>query len=323
MLSQAMYWSKRTKRDEEGWFYKTGEQWEEETGMSRFEQEGARKVLRKFSFWKEERRGVPAKMHYRVDITALSEELLRNAASPDEKVNNNARLLKTSKLECGNSANKNAENQQSSLRETSEHNNGVTETTTETIKTTTPLTPLVPGSDRSGETGRGRIFVEKILSGTLLASADAGRIAAAAEKYARDSQDIALVVDVLDQQYRQSKRKIDDQTAIVIAALKDGIAPPECYVPKAEREAAEEAQREATRNKNEQAQKAEEEEKQAYAEAEFRFTNLSGKDREDLLSEARESVHKSLRSSKKAIKSMALQIIIAKARAPDGKNNPR
>ena len=102
LLSQAMYWSKRSKRDEESWFYKTIEQWEEETGLTRREQESARKALRKFAFWKEALRGVPARMHYSVDITALSEELMRISTNQAqvEKPNKITSLHKSAKLVC-------------------------------------------------------------------------------------------------------------------------------------------------------------------------------------------------------------------------------
>ena len=68
MLSQAVYWSE--KKDGE-WFYKTQQQWSAETALSRHEVEHARLVLRGFSFWKEERRGMPATVHFRVDLDAL------------------------------------------------------------------------------------------------------------------------------------------------------------------------------------------------------------------------------------------------------------
>ena len=45
MLSQLIYWSKRTS-DPEKWFYKTQKEWQEETGLTRTEQENARKKLR-------------------------------------------------------------------------------------------------------------------------------------------------------------------------------------------------------------------------------------------------------------------------------------
>lgn len=76
MLSQAVYWSKRTK-DADGWFYKTQNEWEDETGLTRREQENARKVLVSTKILEEQKRGVPCKLYYRVNkkllIDALSE----------------------------------------------------------------------------------------------------------------------------------------------------------------------------------------------------------------------------------------------------------
>lgn len=66
LLSQACYWSQRTN-DEDGWFWKTGEEWEEETGLTRKEQERARKELKELSLMSETLRGLPAKMYYRVE----------------------------------------------------------------------------------------------------------------------------------------------------------------------------------------------------------------------------------------------------------------
>jgi hypothetical protein len=70
MLSQAVYWSKRT-RDADGWFYKTQEEWEEETGLVRSEQETARKKLIKSGVMQEVKKGVPCKLYYRVDLEKI------------------------------------------------------------------------------------------------------------------------------------------------------------------------------------------------------------------------------------------------------------
>jgi hypothetical protein len=76
MLSQGVYWHPRGSASD-NWFYKTQAEWEKETGMSRYEQEGARKKLRQVKspddepIWEEELRGVPAKMYYRVNVNAL------------------------------------------------------------------------------------------------------------------------------------------------------------------------------------------------------------------------------------------------------------
>jgi len=78
MLSQAYYWSQRTK-DPNGWFYKTQEEWEKETCLTRYEQEGARKILREKSFWEEKRCGIPAQLHYRINLSAFWASATANA----------------------------------------------------------------------------------------------------------------------------------------------------------------------------------------------------------------------------------------------------
>tara|TARA_Y100001001_G_scaffold59284_2_gene56143 strand:- start:13897 stop:14682 length:786 start_codon:yes stop_codon:yes gene_type:complete len=68
-LSQALYWTKRTNQD--GWFYKTQADWEEETGLTRYEQETARKKLKSLGALEEVKRGVPCKVYYRVNAEKL------------------------------------------------------------------------------------------------------------------------------------------------------------------------------------------------------------------------------------------------------------
>lgn len=101
LLSQACYWSQRTK-SEDGWFYKTQEEWEEETGMSRYELEGARKSAQKYL--KVELRGLPAKNHYFVDFDLID-------------------------TDCGKQTIQFGENQQTGLGKTSKHS--ISENTTE------------------------------------------------------------------------------------------------------------------------------------------------------------------------------------------------
>lgn len=87
MLSQAVYWSRRTP-DPTGWFYKSREQWQAETGLTRREQEGARQKLKDTGFWEEELRGVPATMHYRIDIGKLESSLHANCQPVGTKAPN-------------------------------------------------------------------------------------------------------------------------------------------------------------------------------------------------------------------------------------------
>jgi len=117
MLSQALYWSHRTP-DKNGWFYKTRDEWEEETALTRTEQENARRLLRETGFWKEELRGVPAKMHYRIDFEMLAAYMDGN--------------LPTGRKENRPSSGK--ETGSTRRRETRQH---ITETTTETTSEST------------------------------------------------------------------------------------------------------------------------------------------------------------------------------------------
>ncbi|EPG3452740.1 replication protein RepO [Klebsiella oxytoca] len=115
-LSQMTYWTNRS--DDEGWVYKTQEEWEEETGLSRYEQEGARKKLRSIGVLLEKKKGVPARLFYKIDNDVLFQALV--------------------------SANKNAEKPHTGMRKTSKQVSGkpanfLTENTTENIYTPNPL----------------------------------------------------------------------------------------------------------------------------------------------------------------------------------------
>lgn len=72
LLSQILYWSRRTS-DPDGWFYKTADDWDEEIGLSRTELELSRKRLTQLGIVDEKRKGVPARLYYRLN----EEELVR------------------------------------------------------------------------------------------------------------------------------------------------------------------------------------------------------------------------------------------------------
>lgn len=91
MLSQAIYWTPRGR--EAPWFYKTQAEWFEETYLTRWEQEQARKLLRKAGLVEEVLKGVPARIHYRVDF----DELARRLVQPEKKRNELRPRKKTAK----------------------------------------------------------------------------------------------------------------------------------------------------------------------------------------------------------------------------------
>ncbi|MDR5645365.1 hypothetical protein [Burkholderia cenocepacia] len=80
LLSQLVYWTRRGRDvgGNGGWVHKTREHWFAETGLSREEQENARRRLRDRSLIAEWRGGRPACLHYRLDVRAMSAAVRAN-----------------------------------------------------------------------------------------------------------------------------------------------------------------------------------------------------------------------------------------------------
>lgn len=72
LLCQLIYWTGK-QHDSEGWIYKTQKEILEETGLSRKEQETARRHLRDKGFVEEKFTGVPRKLYFRVNLDAINE----------------------------------------------------------------------------------------------------------------------------------------------------------------------------------------------------------------------------------------------------------
>lgn len=75
MLSQLVYWADKAK-DRNGWIYKTNIEWTEETGLTRREQDTARKNLKELGLIEEHKHGVPCKVHFKVNQVRLYELLI-------------------------------------------------------------------------------------------------------------------------------------------------------------------------------------------------------------------------------------------------------
>jgi hypothetical protein len=116
LLSQAYYWALRS---EGGRFWKTMLQWQEEVGLSRHEQDHARKILKTFPFWKEETRKIEHRVWYTLDPQAVLDAVDRALSMP----------------ESGNDV---AEKGESTLPESG--NPSTSETTAETTGEVPPLT---------------------------------------------------------------------------------------------------------------------------------------------------------------------------------------
>jgi hypothetical protein len=77
LLSQTVYWTRHGSEvgQREGWFHKTAGQWTRETGLSAREQAGARELLRGLALLEESRLGLPARLHFRVNLDELARRL--------------------------------------------------------------------------------------------------------------------------------------------------------------------------------------------------------------------------------------------------------
>lgn len=81
MLSQAIWTSQEIDQTANGWFSRSQDEWAEATGLTRWEQETARRALRSFGFLEERRIGMPAKLWYRVRPELVWFALQRHAAA--------------------------------------------------------------------------------------------------------------------------------------------------------------------------------------------------------------------------------------------------
>ena len=77
LLSQSVYWTRhgRDIAQTGGWFHKTSEQWEMEIGLSAKEQASAREVLRGLALLDDQRMGIPARLHFRLNVDELGMRL--------------------------------------------------------------------------------------------------------------------------------------------------------------------------------------------------------------------------------------------------------
>ena len=81
MLSQAIWTTQELDPEANGWFMKSQEEWTDDTGLSRWEQETARRALRSAGLLEERRVGMPAKLWYRVRPDHVWQALRDRAAS--------------------------------------------------------------------------------------------------------------------------------------------------------------------------------------------------------------------------------------------------
>lgn len=124
LLCQLLYWTGKGAR-EDGFIWKTQVDITQETGLSRSEQETARHHLLEAGVLEEKLAGIPAKLHYRLDIGKLQERVQEyyerdhRELAGEEAETLQTRAQKSNEQDCGKVADKNEGNQQASMQETS------------------------------------------------------------------------------------------------------------------------------------------------------------------------------------------------------------
>ena len=78
-LSYAGYACEDLPQEHDGWFTRTQAEWERDTGLTRREQETARRLLRERGLLEERRVGMPAVLWYRVNWARLRGGLERQS----------------------------------------------------------------------------------------------------------------------------------------------------------------------------------------------------------------------------------------------------
>ena len=83
-LSQGLYWTGKSRLDD-GWFWKSMNEWEAETGLSRYQLQNARKKLVAKGLLEETRKGVRpgADMHYKLNFDAIRLEIDKQRSSSE------------------------------------------------------------------------------------------------------------------------------------------------------------------------------------------------------------------------------------------------
>ena len=86
LLGQALYWTRTylaRHPERESWFWHTARDWLESTGLSRREQESARRVLVGRNLVLQQRVGMPARLHFKVNLDALGRGLAVHLGEPE------------------------------------------------------------------------------------------------------------------------------------------------------------------------------------------------------------------------------------------------
>lgn len=115
LLSRAVYLTRiQSKSRSNGWVCRSAAQWHRELGLTRREQEAARRELARIGVWEEQVAGIPPRISARIRLSALAALLMPRAEG--EKIGLNG-VITPRFPDCCISANSLAPNGESSMRE--------------------------------------------------------------------------------------------------------------------------------------------------------------------------------------------------------------
>lgn len=115
LLSRAVYLTRiQSKSRSNGWLCRSSAQWHQELGLTRREQEAARRELARIGVWEEQIAGVPPRISARIRLSALATLLMPRVEGEETCLNG---LITQHSADCRISANSLAPNGESRLRE--------------------------------------------------------------------------------------------------------------------------------------------------------------------------------------------------------------
>lgn len=235
-LDQLIYWSDGLKKVGE-WIYMTQDVISKRVGLTRFEQEGARKKLKSRGFLNEKYSGVPRKLYYKLNEDAINEAWEKHQKS----------------LENQHNAEKPHSRPRKTNNQASRKNTGLDAETPQTYKQYPKPTSNNTSNQRNSES-----VIISILLKTPFSRVPKASIQKFIEQYGFDH--VFHTADILVYQSRKGK-SIEKPSGYFSQCLMKDMLPPEGYIPYAERLVHAEAlqQRKASLEAETAAKKAQEE----------------------------------------------------------------
>lgn len=192
-LCQFVYWHGKGADPE--WIYKTQAEIQEETGLSRREQETARRNLKEIGVLEEKYKGIPRKLYYRLDIDKFNE--LWHSIMAESDI-----------MERRNPPDSNGGNSQTITETTQETTQDISSAPAEHVQQPKKTKRSDPLFEAIAEAWRGEPYREDLLN--ELQAPVVGKAAAALRKIGARPEDVPL-------EWKQLTERFDNPTPLALA----------------------------------------------------------------------------------------------------------